>query len=121
MPGGGLEIAEFWPGISSGQTLQVHQGLMKSIDVATKGGNIMLAAWASFLFAIVVAVYSILFTKKMMDLAKKTKGKYTGTGYELMAWIAGIPTDSAFLLVARRYPTVIANNREAAVMVSTLR
>jgi NitT/TauT family transport system permease protein len=68
---GGLEIAEFWPGISSGQTLQVHQGLMKSIDVATKSGNIMLAAWASFLFAIVVAIYSILFTKKMMDLAKK--------------------------------------------------
>ena len=68
---GGLEIAEYWPGIGNGQTLQVHTGLMKSIDLATKSGNIMLAAWASFLFAIVVAIYSILFTRKMMELAKK--------------------------------------------------
>ena len=44
---------------------------MKSIDLATKSGNIMLAAWASFLFAIVVAIYSIVFTRKMMELAKK--------------------------------------------------
>ena len=71
MHGGGLEIAEYWPGIGSGRTLQVHAGLMKSIDLATKSGNIMLAAWASFLFAIVVAIYSIVFTRKMMELAKK--------------------------------------------------
>ncbi len=68
---GGLEIGEYWPNIAGHKTLQVHQGLMKTIDVATSTGNIALAAWGSFLFAIIVAIYSILFTRKMMDLAKK--------------------------------------------------
>jgi NitT/TauT family transport system permease protein len=68
---GGLEIGEYWPHIAGNRTLQVHSGLMKTIDVATSTGNIALAAWGSFLFAIIVAVYSIIFTKKMMDLAKK--------------------------------------------------
>jgi NitT/TauT family transport system permease protein len=68
---GGLEIGEYWPDIAGGKTLQVHIGLMKTIDIATKNGNIALAAWGSFLFAIIVSVYSILFTRKMMDLARK--------------------------------------------------
>ncbi len=68
---GGLVIGEYWPDIAGGETLQVHAGLMKTIDVSTRNGNIALAGWGSFLFAIIVAVYSILFTRKMMDLARK--------------------------------------------------
>lgn len=68
---GGLEIGEYWPHIADGKTLQINIGLMKTIDIATEHGNIALAAWASFLFAIVVSIYSIIFTRKMMDLARK--------------------------------------------------
>ncbi|MBX8631652.1 MAG: ABC transporter permease subunit [Thermoplasmata archaeon] len=68
---GGLMIGEFWPDIIGHHSLSVGNGLMKVIDVATNTGNIALAAWGSFLFGIVVAVYSILFTRKMMDLARK--------------------------------------------------
>jgi len=68
---GGFIIAEYWPGIYGNRTLQVQTGLMKFIDVNTQNGNIPLAAWASVLFGVVIVVYSLLFTKKMMDLAKK--------------------------------------------------
>lgn len=68
---GGLMIGEFWPDIARGHTLEVTHGLMKVIDVATNNGNIALAAWSSLLFGIVVVVYSLLFTRKMMDLARK--------------------------------------------------
>ena len=68
---GGLMIGEYWPHIAGGKTLTVQFGLMKIIDQATANGNIALAAWGSFLFAIIVAIYSILFTRKMMDLARK--------------------------------------------------
>ena len=39
--------------------------------ILVANGNIALAAWGSFIFAIIVAIYSILFTRKMMDLARK--------------------------------------------------
>lgn len=68
---GGLMIGEFWPNIAGGKTLTVQFGLMKIVDQSTANGNIALSAWGSFLFAIIVAVYSILFTRKMMDLARK--------------------------------------------------
>ncbi|AAT43616.1 ABC transporter permease [Picrophilus oshimae] len=68
---GGLMIGEYWPNIYGDKSLYVHTGLMKLIDVATANGNIELAAWASFIFSIVVVIYSILFTRKMMDLARK--------------------------------------------------
>ncbi|MGP6220493.1 ABC transporter permease subunit [Caldiplasma sukawensis] len=68
---GGLVIGEYWPDIAGGKTLQVHTGLMKVLDVATDSGNIALAAWASFLFGIVVVIFSILFTRRMMELARK--------------------------------------------------
>jgi len=45
--------------------------MMKLIDVATNEGNIVLASWVSLIFGIIVAVYSILFTRKLMDLARK--------------------------------------------------
>ncbi|MCW6169560.1 MAG: ABC transporter permease subunit [Thermoplasmatales archaeon] len=68
---GGLMIAEYWPDIIHDKTLEVHTGLMKFISVQTSSGNIGLAGWASFIFGIVVVIYSILFTRRMMDLARK--------------------------------------------------
>jgi NitT/TauT family transport system permease protein len=67
---GGLMIGEFWPSIIGDKTLTVSTGLMKVIDVATSTGNMDVAAWGSFLFGIIVVIYSILFTRRMMDLAK---------------------------------------------------
>jgi NitT/TauT family transport system permease protein len=67
---GGLMIGEFWPSIIGDKTLTVSTGLMKVIDVATSTGNMDVAAWGSFLFGIIVAIYSILFTRRMMDLAR---------------------------------------------------
>ncbi|MGC8608449.1 MAG: ABC transporter permease subunit [Thermoplasmata archaeon] len=68
---GGLMIGEYWPDIYGTHTLTVHTGLMKVIDIATSNGDIMLAAWSSFIFGIVVVIYSIVFTRRMMDLARK--------------------------------------------------
>ncbi|WMT51135.1 MAG: ABC transporter permease subunit [Ferroplasma sp.] len=68
---GGLMIGEYWPDIYGTHSLTVHAGLMKTIDVATATGDIALAAWGSLIFGIIVAVYSVLFTRKMMDLAQK--------------------------------------------------
>ena len=68
---GGLMIAEYWPDIIHDKTLEVHTGLMKFISVQTSSGNISLAGWASFIFGIVVVIYSIFFTRRMMDLARK--------------------------------------------------
>lgn len=68
---GGLMIGEYWPDIIGNSNLSVSHGLMKVIDVATNTGDITLAAWASFLFGIVVVFYSFFFTKKMMDLARR--------------------------------------------------
>lgn len=68
---GGLMIGEYWPDISGGKSLTVSHGLMKVIATSTGSGNIAVAAWASFLFGIVVVFYSLFFTKRMLDLAKK--------------------------------------------------
>ena len=64
-------IGEFWPDIAGGHSLEVAHGLMKTIDVATNNGNLAVAAWASMIFGIVVAIYSLVFTRRMMDLARK--------------------------------------------------
>ncbi|MEM4104805.1 MAG: ABC transporter permease subunit [Thermoplasmatales archaeon] len=68
---GGLMIAEYWPNIIHDHTLEVHTGLMKFISIQTSSGNIGLAGWASFIFGIVVIIYSIFFTRRMMDIARK--------------------------------------------------
>ena len=68
---GGLAIAEYWPNIIQNYNLEVHTGLMKIIDVATANGNITLASWISVFFGIIVIIYSIFFTRKLMDLARK--------------------------------------------------
>jgi len=68
---GGLAIAEYWPNIIQNYNLYVHTGLMKTIDVAVNEGNLALASWVSLFFGIIVIIYSVLFTRKLMDLARK--------------------------------------------------
>ncbi|MCG3108287.1 hypothetical protein L3N51_00568 [Metallosphaera sp. J1] len=68
---GGLAIGEYWPDIYDGRTLQVHQGLMKELALADSQGNLALVGWLSILFAIVVVIYSLFFTRKLMDLARQ--------------------------------------------------
>jgi len=68
---GGLMIGEYWPDIIRGKTLEVNIGLMKMLDIFTYQGRIGLAAWASFLFAIVVTIFSLFFTKKLMTMARE--------------------------------------------------
>ncbi|QKQ99112.1 ABC transporter permease subunit [Metallosphaera tengchongensis] len=68
---GGLAIGEYWTNIYDGRTLQVHQGLMKELAIADSTGNLLLVGWLSVLFAIIVVVYSIVFTRKLMDLARE--------------------------------------------------
>ncbi len=68
---GGLMIGEYWPSIYGDRTLSVSHGLMQFIDISTRNGNISSSVWASFLFGIVVVIFSILFTRRMMDLARK--------------------------------------------------
>ena len=68
---GGLMIGEYWPNIYGTHSLSVHTGLMKTINIATASGDLALAAWGSLIFGIIVAIYSVLFTRKMMDLAQK--------------------------------------------------
>ncbi|MEZ0247657.1 MAG: ABC transporter permease subunit [Thermoproteus sp.] len=68
---GGLAIGEYWPGIYDGRNLEVSTGLMKLIVASTDAGDIALAAWASLIFGIVVVLFSIFFTRRLMDLAHK--------------------------------------------------
>ncbi len=68
---GGLAVGEYWPHIYDNQSLVVNTGMMKIISENMASGNIGLAAWTSLLFAIVVGVYSIVFTRNLMDLARK--------------------------------------------------
>ncbi|MEM0097214.1 MAG: ABC transporter permease subunit [Conexivisphaerales archaeon] len=68
---GGLMIGEYWPDIIKGKTLEVQVGLMKMLDVFTYQGKIGPAAWASLLFAIVVTIFSLFFTKKLMTMARE--------------------------------------------------
>ncbi len=68
---GGLAIGEYWPDIYDGRTLEVHQGLMKELALADSQGNLALVGWLSILFAIIVVIYSLFFTRKLMDLARQ--------------------------------------------------
>lgn len=68
---GGLAIGEYWPGIFDGHDLEVNTGLMKLITMATSQGDIALAAWASFLFGIVVVLFAVFFTTRLMGLAQR--------------------------------------------------
>ncbi|HUK29320.1 MAG TPA: ABC transporter permease subunit, partial [Candidatus Acidoferrales bacterium] len=67
----GIEIGEFWPNIDGTHSLEVRDGMMKYIGVNMSQGQVGNAAWVSFLFAIVVAIYGLVFTRNLMDLARK--------------------------------------------------
>jgi len=70
----GMAIGEFWPNIApqaSSRGLQAPFGMMYYITSNMAAGAIGPAAYVSLLFAVVVAVYGILFTRNLMDLARK--------------------------------------------------
>ena len=67
---GGLMVGEYWPGIAQGRTLTVSVGLMKLLDIYVSQGYIHRAAWASLIFGAIVAVYSLLFTERLMNLSR---------------------------------------------------
>ena len=67
----GLEIGEFWPNIDGTHSLVAGVGMMKYIGVNLASGNVAGAAWVSLLFGIVVLVYGLLFTRNLMDLARR--------------------------------------------------
>jgi NitT/TauT family transport system permease protein len=70
----GIAIGEYWPNIApkvAPNGLQVKFGMMYYISSNMASGQIAAAAYVSLLFAIVVAIYGIVFTRNLMDLARK--------------------------------------------------
>jgi NitT/TauT family transport system permease protein len=70
----GIAIGEYWPNIApkvAPNGLQVKFGMMYYISSNIANGQIAAAAYVSLLFAIVVAIYGIVFTRNLMDLARK--------------------------------------------------
>jgi NitT/TauT family transport system permease protein len=67
----GLAIGEYWIGIDGKHNLVASVGMMKYIGENLSNGNIGAAAWVSLLFAVVVIIYGLLFTRNLMDLARK--------------------------------------------------
>ena len=67
----GIAIGEYWPNIFGKHSLEVEHGMMKYISINMANGQVASAAWVSFLFAIVVAIYGIVFTRNLMDLARR--------------------------------------------------
>jgi NitT/TauT family transport system permease protein len=67
----GIEIGEYWPNIDGTHSLEVRDGMMKYIGLNMGNGQVGNAAWVSLLFAVVVAIYGIVFTRNLMDLARK--------------------------------------------------
>jgi NitT/TauT family transport system permease protein len=67
----GIEIGEYWPNIDGSHSLEVRDGMMKYIGLNMSNGQVGNAAWVSLLFAVVVAVYGIVFTRNLMDLARR--------------------------------------------------
>jgi NitT/TauT family transport system permease protein len=70
----GIAIGEYWPNIApkvAPNGLQVKFGMMYYISSNMASGQIAAAAYVSLLFAIVVAIYGIVFTRNLMDLARR--------------------------------------------------
>jgi len=70
----GIAIGEYWPNIApqvAPNGLQVKFGMMYYISSNMANGQIGAAAYVSLLFAVVVAIYGIAFTRNLMDLARK--------------------------------------------------
>lgn len=67
----GLAIGEYWIGIDGHHNLIASVGMMKYIGENLSSGNVGAAAWVSLLFAVVVIIYGLVFTRNLMDLARK--------------------------------------------------
>jgi NitT/TauT family transport system permease protein len=70
----GMAIGEYWPDIApkvAPAGLQAPFGMMYYITYNMANGAIGPAAYVSLLFALVVAIYGIIFTRNLMDLARK--------------------------------------------------
>jgi NitT/TauT family transport system permease protein len=70
----GMAIGEFWPDIApkvAPRGLQAPFGMMYYITSNMANGALGPAAYVSLLFALVVAVYGIVFTRNLMDLARR--------------------------------------------------
>jgi NitT/TauT family transport system permease protein len=70
----GMAIGEFWPDIAPKVApggLQAPFGMMYYITYNMANGAIGPAAYVSLLFALVVAIYGIVFTRNLMDLARR--------------------------------------------------
>ncbi|HYB03972.1 MAG TPA: ABC transporter permease subunit, partial [Nitrososphaerales archaeon] len=67
----GLAIGEYWTGIWQKHNLIAGTGMMKYISLNLANGNIGAAAYVSLLFAFVVILYGLFFTRNLMDLARK--------------------------------------------------
>jgi NitT/TauT family transport system permease protein len=70
----GIAIGEFWPNIAPSVApggLQAKFGMMYYISSSMANGDIAAAAYVSLLFAVVVAIYGIVFTRNLMDIARK--------------------------------------------------
>ena len=70
----GMAIGEYWPNIAPKVApggLQAPFGMMYYITYNMANGQIGPAAYVSLLFAIVVAIYGVVFTRNLMDLARK--------------------------------------------------
>lgn len=70
----GIAIGEFWPNIAptvAPKGLQVPFGMMYYISSNMADGRIAAAAYVSVIFAVIVAVYGVVFTRNLMDLARR--------------------------------------------------
>jgi len=70
----GVAIGEYWPNIAprvAPNGLQVPFGMMYYISSNMANGDVAAAAYVSLLFAAVVAIYGVVFTRNLMDLARK--------------------------------------------------
>jgi NitT/TauT family transport system permease protein len=67
----GIAIGEYWPSIFGSHSLVASVGMMKFIGFNLARDDIGAAAWVSLIFAVVVFIYGIVFTRRLMDLARK--------------------------------------------------
>jgi NitT/TauT family transport system permease protein len=67
----GIALGEYWPNIYGNLSLVANVGMMKLIGTNLANGNIPYVAWISIIFAVVVFIYGIVFTRNMMNLARK--------------------------------------------------
>jgi NitT/TauT family transport system permease protein len=67
----GIAIGEYWPNIFGSHSLVANVGMMKFIGFNLARGDIGAAAWVSLIFAIVVFIYGLVFTRRLMDVARK--------------------------------------------------